>query len=232
VLKSAYVDLVRLLRIPAAKSGLLSGLERIGVDRRGARWLRSLFAIYDIEDMAAIDLPWWTFAAITEADEFLRSRPNSRVFEYGSGASTVWLARRAGSVVSIEHDRDWHAVVCQRLSPYPNAIVKLIEPDTKRETGYLSEKGRWAGHSFRNYVTAIDQESDAFDLIIIDGRARAACLTHARERLAPGGIILFDNSNRQRYRTAIAASGMVRRRLAGLTACLPYPDETSILRLD
>jgi len=137
VLKSAYVDLVRLLRIPAAKSGLLSGLERIGVDRRGARWLRSLFAIYDIEDMAALDLPGGPSPPWVRSDEFLRSRGNARVFEYGSGASTIWRARRALSVVSVEHERDWHSVVSQRLSPYQNAAVGLIDADAELHAGYV-----------------------------------------------------------------------------------------------
>lgn len=230
MLKSTYVDLVRLLRRGADRAGLLRLLERSGTHSAGARWLRSLFAIYDIQDMAALDLPWWTFAAIREADEFLKSRPDARVFEYGSGASTIWLARRSGSVISIEHDRDWHGVVSQQLCSFPNATLRLIEPDPEPQAGYLSEKGNWAGRSFREYVSAIDQEPGQFDLIVIDGRARSACLRHSSNRLAPGGVIVFDNSNRARYRSAINASGLSARRVRGLAACLPYPDETSMLR--
>jgi len=232
VLKSAYVALMRLLRRGARKTGLLLLLERSGPNSVTARWLRSLFAIYDIEDMAALDLPWWTFCAMGEVDEFLRSRGHARVFEYGSGASTIWLARRAGSVMSVEHERDWHSVVSQRLSPYPNATVRLIEADPEPHAGYVSKKGKWTGRSFRDYVAAIDSEPGEFDLIIIDGRARSACLEHAGRRLAPGGAILFDNSNRARYRDAIEQSGMSASRLRGLAACLPYPDETTILRFD
>jgi len=42
-------------------------------------------------------------------------------------------------------------------------------------------------------------------------------------------MILFDNSQRARYRTAIAASGLKAQMYRGLTACLPYPDETTLL---
>lgn len=232
MLKRAYVDAIRFGRVAAARIGFLAALERRSRTSQTARWLRSLFAIYDVEEMAYLDLPWWTFAAVQETDEFLKSRMDARVFEYGSGASTIWLARRAASVVSIEHDRHWHAVVSQSLSAYPNATLKLIEPDTETHADYLSEKRQWAGRSFRNYVSEIDRERGHFDLIIIDGRARSACLAHAPSRLAPDGIILFDNSNRGRYRAAIESSGMSCRRLAGMTACLPYPDETSILRFN
>lgn len=64
---------------------------------------------------------------------------------------------------------------------------------------------------------------------MIDGRAREACLKATRGHLAEGGIVVFDNTRRRRYRAAIAASGMTERRLPGLTPTLPYPDQTSIL---
>jgi hypothetical protein len=205
VLKHAYVAGVRGFRPIAERIGLLGALERRAANSRGARWLRSLFAIYDIEDMAELDLPWWTFAAIDEADKFLKSRSSPRVFEYGSGASTIWLARRAASVTSIEHDRPWHGVVSKRLAVHKNAAVKLIEADADPVPGYLSEKPGWQGRSFRQYASAIDAEPGRFDLIVIDGRARGACLGHAIEKLASDGMILFDNSARGRYRSAIAA---------------------------
>jgi len=229
VLKQAYVTAVRGFRAAAARTGLLDALDRRRADSRAALWVRSLFAIYDIEDMAALDLPWWTLAAVKEADEFLQSRGEARVFEYGSGASTIWLARRAASVVSIEHDRVWHEEVSKRLEAYPNARLKLVEADPEPVTGYVSDKPGWQGRSFRQYASAIDDEAGEFDLIVIDGRARAACLAHAHNRLAPGGMILFDNSGRDRYRTAISASGLSARTFRGATACLPYPDETSLL---
>jgi hypothetical protein len=232
VLKHAYVAGVRGFRPIAERIGLLGALEGHASNSRGARWLRSLFAIYDIEDMAELDLPWWTFAAIAEADKFLKSRSSPRVFEYGSGASTIWLARRAASVTSIEHDRPWHGVVSKRLAVHKNAAVKLIEADADPVPGYLSEKPGWQGRSFQRYASAIDDESGHFDLIVVDGRARGACLAHAIKKLAPDGMILFDNSQRARYRTAIAASGLEAQTYRGLTACLPYPDETTLLTAD
>jgi hypothetical protein len=42
-------------------------------------------------------------------------------------------------------------------------------------------------------------------------------------------MIVFDNTRRHRYQSAIAAAPLVQRRLRGLTPTLPYPDETSLL---
>jgi hypothetical protein len=43
-------------------------------------------------------------------------------------------------------------------------------------------------------------------------------------------MIVFDNSNRARYAAAIAASALEPTRYRGLSACLPYPDETTLLK--
>lgn len=231
MVKALYVGAVRQGRRAARASGLLGRLERRR-DSRVALWARSLFAIYDIDDLAALDLPWWTFEAIDKVDRFLAGRPNARVFEYGSGASTIWLARRAAEVVSVEHDAAWHPEVERRLTAFPAARVRFVPPDAElsRDARYASDKPAWRGRSFRNYVHAIDAEPGQFDLIVVDGRARTACLELARGRLAPDGLIVFDNSHRRPYRRAIAASGMEWQRFGGLAACLPYPDETTLMR--
>jgi len=231
MLKSFYVGTVRGGRNVAARTGLLRTLERRR-DSRTALWLRSLFAIYDIDDLSGLDLPWWTFEAIEKVDRFLKERPNARVFEYGSGASTIWLARRAAEVISVEHDAAWFPEVERRLSGFPHARLRFVAPDAtpSADARYASDKPAWRGRTFRDYVHAIDAEEGMFDLIVVDGRARTACLEHARTRLAPGGLIVFDNSHRAPYRRAIAASGMAWERTRGLAACLPYPDETTLMR--
>ena len=71
-----------------------------------------------------------------------------------------------------------------------------------------------------------------FDVIVIDGRAREACLAKAVDRLRPDGLIVFDNVDRQRYVDAIDTLGprveVVMTR--GLTPALPYPTRTALLR--
>jgi hypothetical protein len=229
-LRSAYVGVMHSLAGPAKSTGLIDWLDRRS-ESRGARWARSLFAIYDIDGMIALDLPWWTFDAIDEVAAFLAARPKARVFEYGSGASTVWLGRRAAEVFSTEHDASWYPIVSGKLTAMPHVRLRLVPPDAVRDPDprYGSQKPGWRDRSFRAYVHAIDDVDGVFDLIIVDGRARPACLAHAAARLAPGGMIVFDNSRRGPYREAIAASGMRARNLEGLAACLPYPDSTTLL---
>lgn len=232
MLKTMYVSTLHGAGAVAERVGVCAALEKAGETSRLARWARSLFAIYRIDTMIRLDLPWWTFDAIEHTNAFLRDRPNARVFEYGSGASTVWLARRAGSVTSVEHDPSWYELVRKKVDGYGNARLLHVPADSESRTDptCVSEKPGWKGRSFRAYADAIDGEAGQFDLIVIDGRARPACLRKAVPRLKEDGMILFDNSHRRAYRQAIAEAPLRATRTWGLTACLPYPDETTLLR--
>jgi len=175
------------------------------------RWAASLLAIHDIERMIALSLPWWNVAATREVAEFLRDRPKARVFEYGAGASTIWLARHAASVASVEHHAGWHQRLTREVTRFPN--IQLAHRELEGDA----------------YIGAIDEVGGPFDLIVVDGRRRTECLARAIPHLAPGGIILLDDSGRGRYRRAIENCGLKERRHFGRSYCVPYPDFTSLL---
>ena len=230
VAKRGYVSLMRAVRSAVEPFGL--GRKPVSArDHRYRHWLQSLLAIYDIDALIRLDVPWWTYDAIGKVEAFLQARPNARVFEWGSGASTVWLAKRAGSVVSIDHDAPWVEFSAPRLAEQGNAQVELVPADARPDPDpqFLSGKPGYAGQTFRAYVDAIERHEGLFDLIVIDGRARATCLEKAVGRLAQGGLIVFDNSHRSRYRKAIAASGLHAEVTRGLVPSLPLPDQTTLL---
>lgn len=229
-LKQRYVGAVRLIRRAAESTGALDWLDRHR-ETRGLLYLRSLFSIYDAEDMARIDVPWWTFAAAAWVERFLADRPGSVALEYGSGASTVWLARRCARVHSIEHDPAWGDAVARLVAPYPNVSLTVVPPDPLPPGGsrHRSRKAGWRNLCFERYVRAIDAVPGCFDLVVIDGRCREACLEAALPRLAAGGAVVFDNTLRPRYRRALATCGLRARVFTGLAPGLPYPDQTTIL---
>lgn len=229
--KRSYVGTLRVVRRALRPTGLL---DRPVPDRahRTRHWLRSLTAIHDVDALIALGVPWWTYGAIDEVESFLLTRVQPRVFEYGSGASTVWLAQRAAHVTSVEHDSAWCEVLRTRLIGYDNVAVRLVPPDPQPDptSVFLSEKPGYRGRTFRSYVEFIRDSDDVFDLIVIDGRARPACLHEATSHLAAGGMIVFDNAKRSRYRAAIAQAGLHVTEHRGLVPSLPVPDVTSILR--
>jgi len=234
VLKSGYVAAARGVERVMVTSGLGPVLDARVSRSRTAHWLRSLTAIHDLEAMIRLDVPWWTYCAIDRVEGFLRRRPGARVFEYGSGASTIWLSRRAGHVTSIEHHADWYARMQEALTMRPEGAtvdLRLVAPDAAPDPDalYRSAKAGAAGRSFAAYARSIDEAGGRFDLVVVDGRARPACLQHALGRLAPDGLIVFDNSNRGRYRASLASVGLPVRRFAGRAPALPHPDETALL---
>lgn len=227
-IKQVYVSLVRAAEPLAWATGLLGSRNAAPATRRQL-WLRSLFAVYDIDRMIALDVPWWTLDAIGKVDEFLKQRPGARVFEYGSGASTVWLARRSGEVISVEHDASWTAMVAERTAPYSHVTVHYVPPEPARaDRRYSSGRKGYADKSFERYVSQIDTAGGPFDLIIVDGRCRVACLERAQQHLKPDGIILFDNARRPRYQAMLDSAPLYRVRTRGLTPCLPYGDATDL----
>ena len=228
ILETLYVRMMRILRHLARSWGILTLLEK-GSPGSARLWLRSLFAIHDVDDLIGLDLPWWTLESTGLVERFLARRSDASVFEFGSGASTVWLAKRANRVASVEHDPRWVETMALRLISFNN--VTLRSPnlgDGLTEGATHSERRGWTAPDFRPYVAEV-ASGGPWDLVVIDGRCRVACLHASIPHLKPDGIILFDNSNRRRYRNGIASSGLVRLCTRGKTVSLPYPEETSLL---
>ncbi len=70
----------------------------------------------------------------------------------------------------------------------------------KNENAYLSSDNNHKNKSFKKYVEIINNyPNNYFDLIIIDGRARNACMNHALSKVKNNGFILLDNSEREEY---------------------------------
>lgn len=222
-------QVIRVLRLGLRSVGLLAWLERHRANPF-LFYIRCLFCFHDIEDMAHLDVPFWCFRASRRVDAFLKARNGARVFEYGSGASSLWLARRAGHVTSVDHDEHWSNVVHGLASGLSNLDLQT-RPPTGRDVDarYRSGEPLWRGHGFDAYVDAIKQAGGPFDLIAIDGRCRADCLRVALPYLKPDGLVVFDNAYRPRYRAAIRGSGLQIRRYRGAVPGLPFPEETMLL---
>lgn len=172
--------------------------------RYACRWVFSWRRNYLLET----PLPWLTFGAI----EFLtpRLRQGMRVFEYGSGGSTLFWLSYGASCVSVEHDSVWHAILKQKLISEQPIDYRLILPEIKNESGcqcdpadpegYSSADEAFQGCSFRKYAAQIDSFPDEyFDLVLVDGRARPSCIKHSVPKIKQGGLLVLDNADRPYY---------------------------------
>ena len=142
----------------------------------------------------------------------------------------MWLEKRAAEVISVENDGEWHTMMSGLVGPQTD--LQHVPAVPSDNPGVASRWWGQRGLDFSNYVNAIEQFPGVFDLIVIDGRARTACLDKALERLTHDGMVVFDNTNRPRYREALQQTqGRLEEFMTyGLTPSLPYSTTTSLLK--
>jgi len=161
-------------------------------------------------------IPWVSFEAFDYLEKFLADLDHrARIWEYGSGGSTVWFAQHSESLDGVEHDPVWHALVTERVKQkgISNCHIALIEQvdaeppfveGTHQKITYGTSETRQRG-DYSAYVKAIDHFDDEyFDLVVIDGRSREACLIHAASKVRRGGAIYLDDADRPRYQSTIS----------------------------
>jgi hypothetical protein len=117
-------------------------------------------------------LPWYTYPAIEYFNQLDAS--GLHIFEYGSGNSSLYWARKGAKVWCVEHDPEWYEKMRSRALQ-----ICDISLCGSRET----------------YAAAIAETGLTFDIVIIDGvwrnQAADAALAHLREH----GLVILDNSD-------------------------------------
>lgn len=142
-----------------------------------AGWFRSFEERRSV-DLEGNPLPFITYSAM----EFLSRRiePQMRVFEFGCGASTLWWAARVAEVIACEHDKAWFEEIRAKLPPNAQVIYRELD---------------YGGA----YSKTILEYQDRFDVVVIDGRDRVNCARNCLGALNAGGVILWDNTDREKY---------------------------------
>lgn len=132
-------------------------------------------------------LPWWSFEAIDAVAAFCTSQ--KRVFEYGTGGSTVFLASRCSHVTCVEDDPTWldQVVTELRLRGLNNFRIELSRFDFRTPVGFESSA----------YLRALS--GSEYDIVVVDGqdmtfKERLVCFRHAEALIRPGGLIVVDDS--------------------------------------
>lgn len=117
-------------------------------------------------------------------------RPTDWGFEWGSGQSTTWLAKRLAHLTSVEHDPAWHARVEAEL-----ATRHLTDKVDYRLVAAPGEQ--LAEPSGHDYAAVIEEVPDAsLDFVLIDGQMRLRCIERAIEKVKPMGLLVLDGANR------------------------------------
>ncbi len=183
-------------------------------------------------------IPWMPYSAVRHLDSCVPSSPD--VAEFGVGGSTLWWLDRDARLVSIEHDEHWAQLVHERVGPDTCGRWRLhVEPPVQDSSAenvehpYISTDRNFQGLSFESYVRSIEQYADeSFDVVVVDGRARSACLHAAAAKVRVGGHLVLDQSEREEYWSALASLGnrYSVRQFPGPTPGQPHFTQTAIMR--
>lgn len=147
------------------------------------------------------DYPWLT----RDANQFLESylRETDVGLEFGSGRSTVWIARRVGRLHSVETSEQWFVRVGKLLEQagLSNVTYEHIRGDD--ETALAAEHER--------LLSRVADSS--LDFCLVDGDCRGVCALLSATKLRPGGILIIDNV--ERYLPSNSISPVARAPSAG-----------------
>lgn len=127
-----------------------------------------------------------------------------RCFEWGAGGSTLLFTRmlQAGSVwISVDHNRQWAKKIGLRLKignifgVYKGVNVIYITPNNHT---WSDVNGDGAYSDLEHYVDKPSQLG-RFDFMLVDGRARNACLAKAAKIIEDSGVVILHDANRAYY---------------------------------
>lgn len=155
-------------------------------------------------------IPWVTYSFIDFISE--RIKKDHTIFEFGSGNSTIYYAKRAKKVVSVEHDKEWFDKIS--ASAPSNSEMVFSELQT--------------GGEYSKMPSAMEQQ---FDIIIVDGRDRVNCCYNSISALSENGVVVLDDSERLKYNDArifFKKEGFKELSFSGISPGLFYRKSTSV----
>lgn len=117
-------------------------------------------------------IPWYTYPAIEYLDNLDFS--DKIVFEYGSGNSSAYWAKKAKLVYSVEDNKEWYEKIKKEM--VKNQVIELCENE-------------------KDYLDVINKIPGKIDVIIIDGVYREKCAKLVQDHLSDGGIVILDNAD-------------------------------------
>lgn len=138
--------------------------------------------------------PWMKYREICILEDLLANLRPNRVLEWGAGYGSFHFARLLhpdAEWIAIEHDARW-AQRIQSLKGDPRVRVHSVPPDNSE---WRANHHDGTYEDFRNYVD-YPENFGPYDFILVDGRAREACLEKTWSLLTPDGVVVLHDANR------------------------------------
>ncbi len=160
--------------------------------RNTFQWVTQRFAPY----------PWMTSIERHIMVGLLGRHRPSTCLEWGSGYSTKYFPRFSPPLVrwvAVEHDAKWHGMMGGIVND-PRVELVHVPPDRQPFSG-PEKDGTY--EELRRYVDYPGGLGTRFDLIMVDGRAREACMDKAHGLLTERGLVVLHDAQRDYYRAAV-----------------------------
>jgi len=135
------------------------------------------------------ELPWWPFPVIAELERLIE--PTWDVLEFGCGISSIWLAKRAAKVYSIEGSAAWS----QKIKAYAKSHGLNNLTIDLRDSSLYPDRGKFSDEFNTFFSDVTDLAGSSFNLVIVDGAARFLCVKAALPLIKRGGFLYLDNSD-------------------------------------
>jgi len=118
-------------------------------------------------------IPWYTYPAIEYINQI--NLKDKTIFEYGTGNSSLYFAKKAKRVISVEDNKEWF----EKINKNNTTNLKIFFEEEKN-----------------NYLNSIKKTNEKFDIIVIDANYRLECCHKIKNSLKEDGIVILDNSDR------------------------------------
>lgn len=117
-----------------------------------------------------LPFPWYVKSFLDELANLDLSE--KIVFEYGTGASSIWWVNKCKKLYGVESNEEYFNEVAKHIGDM--ACIELESDPIK----YVQSIGHW---------------NTRYDIIVIDGIERDACIPSAVSYLKKDGVIIVDN---------------------------------------
>jgi predicted O-methyltransferase YrrM len=140
--------------------------------------------------------PYMKYREIDLFREILENVNPEKVLEYGCGLSTLYypdILSGSARWISVEHNDEWYEQISPKIREEQKKVSLFnVKPDIKKypHDGYYEH--------FHSYVD-FPESHGPFDLILVDGMAREACIEKSMEMLTPDGLLVVHDCNRRKY---------------------------------
>lgn len=170
-----------------------------------------------------------------------------RIFEWGSGASTIYYAEflkdmgRRFDWYSADNSKEWaergwekvaNSNLTGQVHIYCSEFPAFWELPGYSDENPLPPQAYVNSGKVKAYVDHPKILGGQFDVIIIDGRFRRRCLQVAGEVLAPHGIVILHDADRTHYHSSLALYPTVQFLQTGALPGMRQRSEVALASLD